>query len=331
MSGASRCLALWLALVSLGSGESGAGGTGMGYDAERSTLIYGGQWYRHLEGSADPRAVYLRELPAGGEEAIWAGEWPLSDLQISPTGEHIAFREHRSRHGVGLGTDVLRVITNRRRLVATVPAVYRYSWSPEGHEIAYITGVETEGWIGYREESTWVLDLRTGERRQIYDGGRDVSWAGWDGRIYISLLTTDPVKVVAYDRRSRTVGPTEYHGIHFSPDGRYYYRNSSEGEPFELFRRADHRRITGESDFLTSHFGTDRVFQARGWLDRGHLVLEWPFPGETVDFVYDCDSDIAHEVPGRVVAGLRGLSELLVFRQGAFAVQPLESFGLLRP
>ena len=114
--------------------------------------------------------------------------------------------------------------------------VRKFSWSPDGEKIAYVTGTYDED-KGFMSTGLYLFDLTDGSKRQIAPRAYYVNWAVFDSCIYYEGFKYDP-----------TTGKTEktsYHGINFSPDGKYYIALSSMEYP-RLYISASNEEITDQ-------------------------------------------------------------------------------------
>jgi len=140
---------------------------------------------------------------------------------------------------------LLRVINSsgkELRTLSTVKTIRDLDWSPDGKRLVFLVGLEAEEFGKYFEAEIFIYDVERGEAQKIFDGGYQVQWAPFDGRIYIYDLAMTP-HVHAYDPCSRKVQPTEYHGVYFSPGGRYYYVPQYDPSGMELYVRATNERV----------------------------------------------------------------------------------------
>lgn len=90
---------------------------------------------------------------------------------------------------------ILRIIDTSGTCVATVhteQTVRDLDWSPDGKQIVFLTGGESDQPERYPGAETWVYDVEKREQDKILDGGHDVEWAEFDNRIYIYEKGMDP-------------------------------------------------------------------------------------------------------------------------------------------
>lgn len=295
----------------------------------------------------DPTLVRERFVGSRTDRILWDGEGPVLDVQVSPTGEHVAFREKIWREDVDPAeasyvsesvtpdgsrrehrlyeNEVLWVVDRVGHPVRRVERVRRFTWSPDGAAVAYVVGDYYEGGVGFADPETFVLDVASGRTREIADGGVDLHWAAHDGALYVERLGAP---VLRYDPRTDAVEATELAGIHFSPDGSLYYAATREGLPFRLFRTTDHHEITGDSGFLRSF--AHGIVDARGWVAERTLAIASSLPGPPTDFVYRVGDEEARRVEGRVQGLVDGGESVLVAREGELTVRPLAALERVR-
>ncbi len=159
--------------------------------------------------------------------------------------------------------------------------VRKFSWSPDGEKIAYITGTYYEGGVGFKTTGVYIFDLRDGSKKQITKdfsyptiehrgkeftgGGYDLNWAVYDSNIYIQEFDYLGGNYM-YNTKTGKTEKVTYKGIYFSPDGKYYLKLSSEDYP-HLYISATNQDIT---DQIKSRFG----YLPQGWMpDQKHHML----------------------------------------------------------
>jgi WD40 repeat protein len=118
--------------------------------------------------------------------------------------------------------------------------VRKYSWSPDGNEIAYITGTYSEdGDIGFKTTGLHIFSLEDGNKKEVAPKAYYVNWVSFDSCIYFSDLR----KVFKYDPVTAKTEETPYYGINFSPDGEYYTTSSTE-EPYQVYSTKTNQPVT---------------------------------------------------------------------------------------
>ena len=155
--------------------------------------------------------------------------------------------------------------------------VRKFSWNPDGEKIAYITGTYYEGGVGFKTTGVGIFDLKDKTKIRIkkdfphrtiegfIGGGIEINWARHDSNIYIR----DFDYLDGIYRYNITTGKSEkvaYHGINFSPDGKYYLAVPSMDYP-RLYLSASNQEIT---DRAKSKLG----YVPGGWLpEQSHHML----------------------------------------------------------
>ena len=271
----------------------------------------------------------LRGDVQGDRNIFYASEGYISEHMLSPTGEHVALREsffeqdvpvdranYVVRRPVGNEEVVDRYYENSRLVVLDrwgglvvdpIDFVRDHVWSPNGDKIAYITGTYYEGGMGFVSTGTWILDLELRTRSKIYSGGWDLSWAEWDGRLYIGEISGQPANVLRYNTAGEEprMEITTHQGMYFSPNGEYYFDPGREGEPARLFQTEGDRELTGGHPAFAL-----QGLQPRRWLDDRILVMRDPdlYGGE---LIYRLEEKTARPVGGFVVERLEDGGEQL--------------------
>jgi DNA-binding beta-propeller fold protein YncE len=209
-------------------------------------------------------------------------------------------------------------------IVDTVVGVRRYAWDPTAGRIVYITGAYREGGFGFTTTGTWTHDLSSKRSERIHSGGVDVQWARWDGSIYIyDPSSQGDSGVLRFDPQTRALAATSRKGIHFSPDGTYYYAQGSEGAGLEVFRTEDDALV--QVDLGTPEERT-RWAQPSGWLDEKTLIAKV----QASDYLYDVETKTTQRATGTVVP-LRSRNSRMFLLEGSAVVQRAKSeFEVLR-
>ena len=255
----------------------------------------------------------------------------LHDFKVSPTGALIGviktargFTPPGQRDFSVLPKNSLVIIAVRGDATTTIEDdVQKFSWSPDGEKIAYITGTYYEGGVGFKTDGVWIYDLKDKSKTKIekdfphktiegfIGGGIEVNWARHDSNIYIE----DFDYLDGVYRYNTTTGRSEkldYAGIDLSPDGKYY----KEIEGIRVFRTLTNEDITPQ---LVQRFGPEWSRVALTWVfDKGHCLhvvrqtaikkaeYSWAYP-EVHNVLYDVEEDrVLREVtllPSRWVAG----------------------------
>lgn len=152
---------------------------------------------------------------------------------FSPDGQRVAFRSERE----GGGIYVMGILREDLRRVADFG--YHPAWSPDGRFLAVSTFGRDRITVSTRgEQGIWIIDLETGERRELFrglaslpawspDGRRVAFWfygnrSGQSDIATISIDGGDPVPV------AEGFGSLNWNPV-WPPDGRYLYFVSNRG------------------------------------------------------------------------------------------------------
>ena len=230
--------------------------------------------------------------------------------------------------------------------------VRRYSWSPGGQKIAYITGTYYEGGVGFMVTGVGVFDLRSGAKTAInrthphpslkdYEGGGyEIYWAPHDSSIYIE----DFGYVGGSYRYDTKTGKTEqipYLSVNLSPDGRYYIGPQGEGyDSLQLYRTATNDEVF---ERFWRRFGRPEARHSINWVfDRGHVLhvttrqtvfaegKEHTFANAlgmemTCNVLYDVEKDeIVKELDSPASLWTAGPGKLVLEKDGKFQVLTYE-------
>jgi len=132
-------------------------------------------------------------------------------ISVSPNRKFIAGIEPQDSI---TNTNRLQIISSEGEVIYSIDDdVRKFSWSPDGEKIAYITGTYEED-KGFISTGLYIFSLKDGSKKQIAPRAYHVNWATFDSCIYYEGFKYNPV--------TGKMEETQYHGINFSPDGRYY-------------------------------------------------------------------------------------------------------------
>jgi hypothetical protein len=172
-------------------------------------------------------------------------------VALSPSQRYLAVLYHHILVQDEMGKNKLVIVeieTGKIRTAAEDVCVI--CWHPREDKIAYIRGEEFEGGIGYRGRAVEIIELAPNARKKVPLGDlgpMEIYWAPHDGRLYVSDFSS----VVRYDPEKNAVEKTSYHGIFFSPDGKYYCSQGYEGEPAVIYRTAENQSAEDINTALT--------------------------------------------------------------------------------
>lgn len=270
-------------------------------------VVGGGYWAAKTSDPAASRTLHIERIGGGERRMLKQFAGLVHDFKAAPRGDMVAVKEVVRETGVGpdranvvsSGTANGRQVTfydyvdSKLVILGTdgsvrgsIPDVHRFAWDPEGGRIAYVNGIEDEeGKLS--STGTWIYDIRTRESTQIHSGGRDVAWADWDGNVYISgALTSGRFGVVRHDPATGITSETRREGIHFSPDGRYYFRQGSEGDPGGEVYLAE-GDVPVNLDTSVEEAGRKGRAIVREWFTSRQVIATSAIPGAPVDYLID--------------------------------------------
>ncbi|MBA4313585.1 MAG: hypothetical protein C0417_13250 [Chlorobiaceae bacterium] len=167
-------------------------------------------------------------------------------IKLSPDGFYIAAILHdiefyKDINQAFYQKDDLLILKLDGTICAKMSEVQLFDWSKDTHKIVYVTGLRYEGKPFTKADRLWILDLKTGRKRDLGKCNEiDIHWAQFDGMIY----TTDLTKVYQYNPEKGYRKITPYKAIYFSPYGEYSYQPNYEGTGFKLFETISNRDIT---------------------------------------------------------------------------------------
>lgn len=220
-------------------------------------------------------AVYIYDNVKKGILPLYRnGEFSFSfsAISFSPDGKFIAaIASHRKDSSVldednnPYFTNSLFMLDQKGEVVIALPDVQKFSWSPDGSKLAYITGLDYEG-FGFKPTGLWVLEMKSKIIKKLDPvRGYDVNWAQFDNHIYV----TDFRVVYRYSPKSGRRERTNYKGIYFLPDGEYYFRKGREGGSTALY-------LTRTNEDITPTFSSsDKILSGNKikWSSNGKLFM----------------------------------------------------------
>lgn len=287
------------------------------FDRNHDRVLFGGLAYTGFEKNStlddpDAHTLYERELTANTARKIIA----FSDLLVaayaaSPDGHHVAIRTSVDN---GPDTMALHIVNRGGHEIARIPFVWDIAWSPDGHQLAYVTGPKVGDAEDPRPASVWIYDLRSRTSQKVYDGGRYLAWADFDRALYILQYTATGQHVWKIDPVTQKPIPTSMASIYFSPTGMYYYHpgvSIANQGPFEVYDVPTNTPQFAPA-VLTTRFpwGTEPI----GWVDSGGnqlLFLTWSHPvtGKLDErphtMLFDLDRNVIVEVATEGVVGTK--------------------------
>jgi Tol biopolymer transport system component len=198
--------------------------------------------------------------------------------------------------------------------------VRSYAWSPDGDRIAFVMGEFRGIYANYANTSTWIWDAAGRRRTNISDDGYDVTWAKFDGNVYLwNRVGGIAGKAVRYNIATGALEATSHVSIYFSPSGEYYYHpGGGVGLQEDVYSRATDVGLKAGSRVLSSVLG----WRPAGWAPDADLLLmevrrnDSRGDEEMATIVFDPKQDTAVDIPDAEVVGWGYRDDDLVLRTG---------------
>jgi len=190
-------------------------------------------------------------------------------ISLSPDGKLIAAiaiskKFFSDKNGYPYQKHKLVLLNLKSEIIMVIPDVQVFSWSPDSSKLAYIAGIDYEG-FAFTPSGLWILDVKSKDIRKLDPiGGYDIYWASFDNHIY----ATDFRLVYKYDPKTGEKTETTYKGIYFSPDGKFYFKKGYEG------KSSLHLTTTNEDITLTFDFSR-KIAESYDikWAPNGEMFL----------------------------------------------------------
>lgn len=330
---------------------------GVEYAEDVGFLVTGGiRYYPESQALEDMHTLRKRRVGSSAGEVFFRSQGTLANIQASPRDDLVGVVELSSEPNVSpedsnyvsrhydengelvedyhLIGSTLRVLNLDGDMLASISDVQAYSWGPNGHQIAYITGTEYEGGFGFLSTGAWIYNVATQKTVSIYPSGYDIQWANWDGNIYIYDPFNEEFSgtpVFEFDTAMQRLTATSHRGIYFSPDGRYYFAQGYEGSSLRVFETDTEDEIDVDLLFYSpDRSQTREAFTAAGWSDEDSLIIPTPIPGDRGDYLYDVGARTMWRADG-LAFPMRRPSDKVRILQGTSVVETAKTeLGLLR-
>ena len=160
-------------------------------------------------------------------------EGSVVDAAPAPSGRVVAaIVAHKPEKKGGTRTFRLHIIDEEGQVFRVVDHVQKFVFSPDERYIAVIRGNGYEGGPGFFPDSTEILGLQGPDLGPIagLENATELAWSTFsdDGLVLLARVYDGKSSIMEYILETRVVVPTEYLGLHFSPDGRFYYLTPGE-------------------------------------------------------------------------------------------------------
>ena len=171
----------------------------------------------------------------------------LNFVSLDPSGEKLVYAEYckyknpSAFQGAPEGFYRISLLDKKSKneIIHFDHAQNFFSFSPSGNAIVYAEENPGEQGTpfppGYRG-GAWLYDFNTKEKKHLKLGVVDINWSAHDGNIY----STNGIDVYRYNVKTGKIEATPYHGILFSPDGKY---NIDNYDRFRIFRTSDNQEM----------------------------------------------------------------------------------------
>lgn len=307
------------------------------YAWESDRLVFGGLGYVHTihqdRYHPDKSTLYVQDLKTGTKTKVFeAVSGYVGNPQVSSSGTAIAVQISQDERFIN---PRLLVLSIDGKEVTSFAQGREFSWSPNSRFLAYTTG-DVEGLYTIHPTGTWLYDQRLKMTRKIFDKGDYIAWSQSDNSLYIWDESDGDLHILRYDPLTQQVVETNYHGISFSPTGRYYHGTRSHGiGTVDVFDTQTNQPFLSHRPRIAALMPSARIV---GWVPEGDvLVLEVnrqelrseAYPHGRLDTVlYDVAHDIARIIHDDSVIGWQQ-GQAIVYDRGKFTKRALTSLQLL--
>lgn len=287
------------------------------YDRTHDRVVFGGVAYTLFEKGGSPNdpdhgTLYERDLNTAATRQITTFPGRLiGAYSASPNGQHIAAR---TTIDDGPDTMALHIVDRTGREIVNIPHVWDMAWSPDGNQLAYVTGQRAMGYEDIRPSGIWIYDFRLRTSKKVHDVGRYVAWAEFDRALYILEYQHLTQRAWRIDPVTQKPMLTRMSSIYLSPAGMYYYHPGTTIANQGLFEVYDVQTNSPQfaPSLLTTRFpaGTEPI----GWVDsEGNqlLFITWSNPvtgkldARPHTMLFDLDRGVIVEIDTEGVIGTK--------------------------
>lgn len=266
----------------------------------------------------------------------------LDRLKLSSDGSFIGvLKDHRSSKRE---SELLIINVKERRVVdSLLDNIQMYSWSPEGGQAIYVTGVRYEG-AGMRPDGVWNYDISKKSKKKISDGALNIQWAA-NEKIYLINHSTivekcknyqKPKKVkyetVIYDYKQGKAVQGFINGINFSLDGKFSILLDVQYDELELAEMGLKRQHVDIYDIrrdrarrIVSIFADpDKIlWTSYVWVANNRLIAIQGVRGKKLYEILFCDIEsdtILKKVDGIMVGTNRARDKVVIYNGMSFDI-----------
>ncbi len=160
--------------------------------------------------------------------------------------------------------------------------VQKFEFSPDDRFVAVIRGNGYEGGPGFFPESTEIFGLAEPDIGPVegLQKATDVRWSTFkdDGLVLLARVYEGQRSIVEYVINTGVVVPTDFRGLNFSPDGRFYYLTPAESLRADLCEAGQARdscvRVYRRSELEALALDLPPAMRRTlGWADNRRIIL----------------------------------------------------------
>lgn len=283
--------------------------------------------------------IYKIDLKDSTREVIYRGvNLRMDKLTLSPDYKYIAAIKGS---GSFIKTNEMLIITKDegKEVVTFKDDIRKYTWSPDGGKIAYITGEDIES-RGLNSTGVWVYDIAKNEKKKVAVKANDIEWLPI-GDIYVIDYEKKYDKKkkgeiiynsLVYSYKDKVNKEHKLKGVKFSLDGKYSIlvspqygditadENSMRINIYD--RRAD--KLIPIDKLSTIFTEPSRIeWGSFMWVKENRLVFERSIMNSLIRDIIICDiekNSVLKSVRGQIVGVNSDRSKIVVFREGKFEI-----------
>jgi hypothetical protein len=279
----------------------------------QSAVVRAGDVFLLVGGDTDQRLT-LRTSNGEEREIFRPRAGRIFAFSVSPLGSTLAVLEQVLKFDVDPQVSTVRVksrnifeattlhiLARSGDVIDTLTQVRDFAWSPDGQQLTYVTGDYRGQDADFENTAVWIWNAKDQGRRMISKSGYYISWAGFDGNIYL-WEKADGVtgRVNRYNVSTGSLEPTPHKSIYFSPSGEYYYHpGGGVGLPENIYYRSNDTTLKDRSHALLAFAGWRPILWAP---DADLLLIEATKrmvgggTGERTTVIYDPRADKVTDV-----------------------------------
>lgn len=286
------------------------------FGEESLLIVHYSQLPNDAARDADPRTmhnVYTLSTSTLCIKLFWAAEGRPSLPKTSPKNGLIALSDLHDdpKNGVGLSAPLIILTPEGVVKGKLEDSVDDFAWSPQGDSLVYAVVLPDGDWEKRSDGGIWLLDLSSGAKRRIMDGGRgtELFWAPFDNCIYSTNICECTQQVRKYDPTTGVISETKLRSISFSPSGKLYwyshFADCDDDGRSHLCSVADNSELMLDSPFLQSL----HRFHCENWMDDDLAIVKTQ---GYRDVLFSCSTGTARQLGGNFIAALENGKVVLV-------------------